>query len=348
MRRGLLVAILVVGLQGATVLGQTQTFQGGLIDGFALPADIASPSPQLVSSYHALAGSSFQDFDLIPNVNGGSIDRPIPHTFTGLPSSIIAATLELRVRGGNADVSTDGIILSFVDAATPDYLDDMVYARTFGRFDSSTNLFASDPGLLTSGTWSSGHDVTFTLDLANLTTADGGTLNLLPDLNANGFLDVLVGDETGVDYMLLSVTVREPATLSLDIKPGSCRNPLNRKSRGKLPTAILGTADFDVSSIDLASAELSRADGLGGSVGPLVGKSNIKDVGTPFDGELCGCAEERGDGIDDLSMKFSVAELVETLELGELEIGESVELVVSGNLVDGTAFEARDCVWLKK
>ena len=39
----------------------------------------------------------------------------------------------------------------------------------------------------------------------------------------------------------------------VDIKPTSCPNPLNPKSNGVVPVAILGTADFDVSQIDPAS-----------------------------------------------------------------------------------------------
>lgn len=39
----------------------------------------------------------------------------------------------------------------------------------------------------------------------------------------------------------------------IDIKPQSCPNPINVKSRGVLPVAILGTAEFDVTTIDPAS-----------------------------------------------------------------------------------------------
>jgi hypothetical protein len=74
--------------------------------------------------------------------------------------------------------------------------------------------------------------------------------------------------------------------VDIDIKPGSCPNSWNRESNGVLPVAILGTEDFDVTDIDVASLTIHRADGTGGSVGPNEGPpgphSEFEDVGTPF------------------------------------------------------------------
>ena len=44
-----------------------------------------------------------------------------------------------------------------------------------------------------------------TLDLANLPPGPGDATNLLPGLAAHGFLDVLVQDDTAVDYVSLDV-----------------------------------------------------------------------------------------------------------------------------------------------
>ena len=74
--------------------------------------------------------------------------------------------------------------------------------------------------------------------------------------------------------------------------------------------------------------------------------AKIKDVATPFEGEICGCEKRRKDGIPDLRVRFDRRELVAELGLEELPDGASIELVVSGNLVDGTPFEGRDCVVL--
>ena len=47
----------------------------------------------------------------------------------------------------------------------------------------------------------------------------------------------------------------------VDIKPGSCPNPLNTGSKGVLPVAIAGTVDFDVTVID-DRADLLTAERL--------------------------------------------------------------------------------------
>jgi hypothetical protein len=166
-------------------------------------------------------------------------------------------------------------------------------------------------------------------------------------LNETGIIEDPPGHEGTVDYLEVSIFC-DPTDPTLDIKPGSCPNPLNRRSMGKLPVAIIGTTSFDVAMIDIGSLHLSRADGIGGSVAPLEGPrgpyTTIEDVGTPFCGEVCDCHELEGDGIDDLSMKFSSSEVTETLELNDVENWSIVELVVSGALVDGTEFSVSDCV----
>ena len=95
---------------------------------------------------------------------------------------------------------------------------------------------------------------------------------------------------------------------------------------------------------------LSRADGVGGSVAPYEGPpgphSEFEDVATPFYGELCDCHELEGDGITDLSMKFKTDNVVANLLLNELSPGALVELVVSGELLDGTPFAVQDCIRL--
>jgi hypothetical protein len=136
----------------------------------------------------------------------------------------------------------------------------------------------------------------------------------------------------------------------VDIKPGSCPNSFNRKSNGVLPVALVGCDCYDVTQVDLASVLLSRADGVGGSVGPHEGPpgphSVFEDVATPFDGQPCDCHELEGDGIIDLSMKFKTQEVVAALELDNLPPGDLVELIVSGVLLDGTPFAGRDCIRL--
>ena len=136
----------------------------------------------------------------------------------------------------------------------------------------------------------------------------------------------------------------------LDIKPGSCPNSFNRGSHGVLPVAVPGMDALDAAMIDVGSVLISRADGVGGSVAPHEGPpgphSVLADVATPFDGQRCECDELGGDGILDLSMKFKTDAVVAALELDDLDAGALVELVVSGNLVNGTPFQASDCIRL--
>jgi hypothetical protein len=138
----------------------------------------------------------------------------------------------------------------------------------------------------------------------------------------------------------------------LDIKPGSCPNAFNRTSKGVLPVALLGTDTFDVSDVDVASLELARSDGVGGSVAPHEGPPGphtvIDDVATVLEGEPCECSEDGGDGHDDLSIKFKSRDVADELDLDDFERGDTVELTVSGTLLDGTAFEANDCIRIAK
>jgi hypothetical protein len=137
---------------------------------------------------------------------------------------------------------------------------------------------------------------------------------------------------------------------SLDIKPGSCPNSFNNNGQGNgvLPVALVGLDDFDVSMVDTATLLLSRADGVGGSVAPLMGPPGpgivMEDTATPFDGELCDCHEAYGDGIMDLNLKFRSSMMTDVLELGDLAGNDVVELVLTGNFMGGQPFEARDCL----
>jgi len=131
-----------------------------------------------------------------------------------------------------------------------------------------------------------------------------------------------------------------PVDVSIDIKPGSCPNPLNVQSSGVLPVAILGSEDFDVNMIDVASI---RLDG----VAPI--RSSYEDVATPVsDGNECECTTEGPDGHIDLTLKFKTQELVEKLvnKYDELVADEELILTLRGALYDETLIEGSDCIVL--
>jgi hypothetical protein len=148
----------------------------------------------------------------------------------------------------------------------------------------------------------------------------------------DGFLIVDLGSYSG----------EEPINVSLDIKPSSCPNPINTKSKGVTSVAICGDQDINVTEIDTASIRLE-------GVAPL--RSNIEDVATPFEpytGKEFSddCNEYGADGFDDLVLKFNTQEIVEAI--GDVEDGDVLILTVSGELSDGAGIEGEDVVVIKK
>ena len=140
-----------------------------------------------------------------------------------------------------------------------------------------------------------------------------------------------------------------PRVVPLDIKPGSCPNAFNATSQGVLPIAVLGTDEFDATTIDGATVSIARADGVGGSVSVRIkpngmGQYSIEDVGTPYDGDLCGCHAISGDGYMDFTAKFKTPDLVAALELDTVPVGTDLVLTVSGMTDDGRSFYAMDCI----
>ncbi|MFX0203723.1 MAG: hypothetical protein ACFFCW_47095 [Candidatus Hodarchaeota archaeon] len=125
--------------------------------------------------------------------------------------------------------------------------------------------------------------------------------------------------------------------VGIDIKPMSCPNPLNVKSNGVLPVAILGTEDFDVSDVDVSSVSLA-------GIAPI--RFDYEDVATPFDGELCDCHELGPDGYLDLILKFDTQEIVDAL--GSVLDGDELELILTGECVDGIQIEGSDCIRIIK
>jgi hypothetical protein len=128
--------------------------------------------------------------------------------------------------------------------------------------------------------------------------------------------------------------VPPPPPATLDIHPTSCPNPVNVKSKGVTPAAILGTEGFDVSEIDVSTLLLE-------GVAPI--RHDYQDVATPFEGELCDCTEEGPDGVMDLTLKFKTQELVAAIPQ---ELGWQT-LTITGLLHDGTPFEFSDCIILR-
>jgi hypothetical protein len=177
----------------------------------------------------------------------------------------------------------------------------------------------------------------------------------------NNWMDNLLVKTSGT-------TVIDTFFAALDIKSNSCPNPLNAgkgnsefwvyvddefdisssgassdalakahsgKRRGVLPVAILGTDDFDVSEIDVASVMLEGVPFL---------RHNYEDVSTPVpdDAGECECTDIGPDGFIDLTMKFDKNAIIN--EIGEVNVGDVIPLTLTGELLDGTPIEGVDCV----
>jgi hypothetical protein len=242
-----------------------------------------------------------------------------------LPAFAPFSLTSLGTSSGPVQIDNAGNVLWFGDWNDPDT-------------DIDTGLFLNDELLVQEG-------VTMLAGLLVDTISSGSDAFQLTD---NGSYIVFEATlEGGINGAFMIQLVQEIA-VPVDIKPGSCPNPLNRKSHGVIPISVLGTEDLDVTLIDLSSVVLSRADGVGGSASPNEGPpgphSVYEDTGTPFDGEACDCHEEGGDGIVDLSLKFRTDDVVAALELNDLPDASALEFVVSGTLLDGTSFAGSDCV----
>jgi hypothetical protein len=143
------------------------------------------------------------------------------------------------------------------------------------------------------------------------------------------------------DYLVEGISTLTVCTVTVNINvhPNSDPNPLNLYSGGTTPVAIFGSADFDVTLIDLSTLR------FGDSAVKVVGKADrslcsYEDIGsynpTMFD-KLGG-----PDGYTDLVCHFVTA------DIGDLEAGEGITITVMGELTDGTDFEGSDVVKVVK
>jgi hypothetical protein len=118
----------------------------------------------------------------------------------------------------------------------------------------------------------------------------------------------------------VSVTGGYPAGLivaTLDILPDDDPNyftPKKKASKSRIPMAILGSEDVDVTMIDYATVNIE------GSVFPVKAKPSIED--------------ENLDGYDDLKLHFARYDLQVALGLDLLEPGDTVDVTVNAKLGD--------------
>jgi len=129
----------------------------------------------------------------------------------------------------------------------------------------------------------------------------------------SGWREVLFDAHVSVDQLVVSV----------DIRPGSSSNPLNIKSKGVLPVAVLGAEELDVRPVDVDTIRLEGIASI---------RHAFDDIGS--------------DGFEDLMLKFSTKAIVEVL--GVVEDGERVELALAEQTAAGVDFQGADSVLILK
>ena len=144
-----------------------------------------------------------------------------------------------------------------------------------------------------------------------------------------------IGDGASYGDQIVLVTVPSGLLVELDIKPQSCPNPFNIGSKGVLPVAILGTAEFDVMTVDPATVELE-------GVPPL--RWSYEDVATPVgpDADTCECTTLGADGYMDMTLKFD--HQATAAALGTVQNREVRPLTLTGTTYDSIPIMGKDCV----
>jgi len=108
--------------------------------------------------------------------------------------------------------------------------------------------------------------------------------------------------------------------VSIDVKPGSDPNSFQCGSKGNLPVAILGSASFDATTVDVSTVTLE------GAVNALT-KSEIKDVNK--------------DGFLDMVVYFASTQV--SAEIGcPLPKNTDVSLTIAGETTGGVNFSGSD------
>ena len=149
----------------------------------------------------------------------------------------------------------------------------------------------------------------------------------------------LWGDDT---YYASQEVKIEWIDVPLDIKPTSCPNPLNTRSGGVLPVAIMGSVDFDVTTIDpesilLEGVEPKRyaTEDVGSPYFPLIGKEEAYD-----------CSQEGPDGLMDMTMKFNKKSIIEAI--GPVSRGDVITLQLTALTYDGIKVNGEDVMIIVK
>lgn len=254
-------------------------------------------------------------------ISVGNVNRPPVLAAIGDHSTFEGEPIQFTVTASDPDSDNGGFVFS-VDASS----------LPFGAsFNPLTQVFSWTPDLTQAGIYTGIHFEVSDIDIEG-------------------------DDLTDSEDITITVNVVQP----LDIKPGSCPNPINVKSNGKVEVVLLGSVDFDVNQIDLDTLRLNGC-------API--KVEIEDETSP-EPFPCDCAlsdddssddedssdgdsdDDNGDSFEDVELKFETTEIIAKLvsTLGELVDDEVITLTLAGTLLpefNSLDVKAVDCILIK-
>jgi len=176
--------------------------------------------------------------------------------------------------------------------------------------------------------WNLPQASSFTLDdEGNFILSHQKTPGRISKVNAFGNVTTFVNDTSLLSNPRGLVFSSGVIEVTIDIKPGSDPNSINLGEHGLLPVAILGSADFDVETIDPTTIEIEGVT--------LAARGSKKAPKL-----ACSVEYVNDDVYEDMMIFFDVQLLVTE---GVLTAG-TTELSITANLKDGTPIEGTDSV----
>lgn len=247
--------------------------------------------------------------------------------------------------GGDAfKLNQDGTVPDGTD--TPTYVAGLITAKA-KHIESMTLEVCTDgfENWLTSVEPTSYEDLTLDHEM----TLDYDINFTVPvDTEPGRYVFTVCANGDGAKYAGQSVIVEVPKPeieVPMDVNPTFCPNIVDLASGGVVPVAILGTADFDVATIDTATLSIS-------GVKPI--RIDVADFATPYlpfvgkNGEMA-CTDARRDGHKDLILRFKKQDLVSAF--GNVGDGQVVTVKIDGNLkakFGATAITGEDVIRIIK
>lgn len=311
------ICMMVVSLALVPALSSTRLQAGGNVELWVAPDDVKpggyEHSDTITIQIYATGfyedypsdTIGYMDIAAIKTDNGGTASAPVLHPKLAVGLGADVGTI----------VNSGGVLI-----------EDIRGYMTIGDFEGVTPF----PAVLHSFEFhipDLPHSSIITLSLDGLSLRNVGFFPIEPPYTISSPLEIHV----------ISTSGPLPSPVAVDIKPGSCPNPLNVKSNGVLPVAILGTEDVNVIDIDPFSIRLADVNAI---------RCGFEDVAALFlEASECTCTEDGADGFLDLTLKFKIQDIAAML--GQVTHGDELVLTLTGKLYDGTLIEGADCVVIR-